>query len=544
MSALLDIRDLSVCFGRDARRVDAVRNISFDIRHGEVLALVGESGSGKSVTAHSVLQLLPYPTAWHPSGSIVYRGEELMGAKDARMREIRGDRIAMIFQEPLTSLNPLHSIYKQIAEVLFLHKRMSATRARDRVEELLGLVGLEDQIARMNALPHEFSGGQQQRVMIAMALANDPDLLIADEPTTAVDVTIQAQLLKLLGNLREKLDMSILLITHDLALVQGFAHRVCVMKSGEIVENGDVVQVFERPVHAYTQQLMATKPRGAPPPPAHATADAVPLMNGDEMKVWFPVRRSFLKRTVRHVRAVDGVTLAVRRGHTLGVVGESGSGKSTLARALLRLEKSEGQIAFDGMPIDHLGNAGMRPLRRDMQIVFQDPFGSLSPRLSVAQIIGEGLRVHNLGGRLPERRDLIAATLEDVGLSPDMLDRYPHELSGGQRQRVSIARALVLKPRLIVLDEPTSALDVSVQAQIVELLRDLQQRHTLAYVFISHDLKVIRAMSHEVLVLRNGRVIEQGAAADVIDNPREPYTKALMAAAFTFNADESGVVST
>ena len=541
MSTLLEIRDLSVSFNHGPRQVDAVRDVSFDINRGETLALVGESGSGKSVTAHSIMQLLPYPTAWHPSGSILYRGEELMDAKPGRMREIRGDQISMIFQEPLTSLNPLHSIYKQVAEVLLLHKNMNAKQARARVEELLHLVGLEDQIPRMDALPHEFSGGQQQRVMIAMALANDPDLLIADEPTTAVDVTIQAQILKLLRELKDKLGMSILLITHDLGLVRGFADRVSVMKEGQLVEVGDVEQVFERPVHDYTRKLMAAEPKGRPEP---ADDGAPEVMSGDDVKVWFPIRRGVLKRTVGYVKAVDGVTMTVRRGHTLGVVGESGSGKSTLARALLRLERSEGVIEFKGQPIQELGNTEMRPLRRDMQIVFQDPFGSLSPRLSVAQIVEEGLKVHGLGGGYDQRRNLIAEALEEVGLSPDMMDRYPHEFSGGQRQRISIARALVLKPSFIILDEPTSALDVSVQAQIVELLRDLQQKHDLAYLFISHDLKVIRAMSHEVLVLRDGIVVEQGPAMDVIDNPREPYTKALMAAAFELKADESGVVST
>ncbi len=541
MSTLLEINDLSVAFGHDKRRVDAVKGSTFTINEGETVALVGESGSGKSVTAHSILQLLPYPYAWHPSGSITYRGEELVGAKPSRLREIRGDRIGMIFQEPLTSLNPLHSIYKQISEVLFLHKNMNASQARARVEELLHLVGLDNQINRLDALPHEFSGGQQQRVMIAMALANDPDLLIADEPTTAVDVTIQAQILKLLADLREKTGLSMLLITHDLGIVRGVSDRVCVMKDGEVVEKGDTKRVFDRPAHDYTQKLLKAEPRGRPEPPPDGSA---PLMTGDDVKVWFPIRRGLLKRTVDHVKAVNGVTLTVRRGHTLGVVGESGSGKSTLARALIRLERSDGAIEFDGQPIHHLSNADMRPLRRDMQIVFQDPYGSLSPRLSIAEIVEEGLRVHNLGGSFEERRQLIADALIEVGLEPSMMDRYPHEFSGGQRQRISIARALVLKPSFIVLDEPTSALDVSVQAQIVDLLRDLQKKHDLAYLFISHDLKVIRAMSHDVLVLRDGKVIEQGPAEDVIDNPKEDYTKALMAAAFELKADESGVVST
>lgn len=446
----------------------------------------------------------------------------------------------MIFQEPLTSLNPLHSIYKQISEVLFLHKRMNAMQARARVEELLTLVGLEEAIPRMDALPHEFSGGQQQRVMIAMSLANDPDLLIADEPTTALDVTIQAQILKLLGELQEKLGMAILLITHDLGIVRGISDRVCVMNDGEIVEQGDTTEVFANPQHAYTRHLLSTEPKGAPEP---ADADTESILSCDDLKVWFPIKRGVLRRTVDYVKAVDGITLNVKRGHTLGIVGESGSGKSTLARALLRLERSDGGIEFEGRAIDTFGSGDMRPLRRHMQIVFQDPFGSLSPRLSIAQIVEEGLKVHGLGGDYDERRKLIADGLEEVDLEPAMMDRYPHEFSGGQRQRICIARALVLKPHLVVLDEPTSALDVSVQAQIVDLLRGLQKKHNLAYLFISHDLKVVRAMSHEVLVMKQGKVVEQGPANDVLNNPAEAYTRALMAAAFELKADESGVVS-
>ncbi len=544
MSKLLEINNLSTSFNHDENEVRAVRTASFSIEKGETVALVGESGSGKSVTALSILQLLPYPLAWHPSdqaspASVTFQGEELLDARPGRLREIRGDRIAMIFQEPLTSLNPLHSIYKQISEVLFLHKNMSQKQAHARVTELLELVGLSEGISRMDALPHEFSGGQQQRVMIAMALANDPDLLIADEPTTALDVTIQAQILKLLGELQEKLGMAILLITHDLGIVRGIADRVCVMNDGEIVEQGETADVFANPQHAYTRHLLATEPKGAPEP---ADPDAEPIMSCDNLKVWFPIKRGILKRTVDHVKAVDGISLTVRRGHTLGVVGESGSGKSTLARALLRLERSDGGIAFEGRGIDGFGSRDMRPLRRHMQIVFQDPFGSLSPRLSVAQIVEEGLKVHGLGGDYDERRALIAESLLEVDLEPAMMDRYPHEFSGGQRQRICIARALVLKPHFIVLDEPTSALDVSVQAQIVDLLRGLQQKHNLAYLFISHDLKVVRAMSHDVVVMKQGRVVEQGTADEVLNNPQEAYTRALMAAAFEMKADETGVV--
>ena len=541
MTKLLEITDLHTSFGRGEGEVKALRGISFHVERGETVALVGESGCGKSVTALSIMQLLPYPLARHPAGGIRFAGEELVGTAEARLRELRGNRIAMIFQEPLSSLNPLHSIEKQINEVLFLHKHMGAREARERVLELLHLVGLGEAQTRLHALPHEFSGGQQQRVMIAMALANDPDLLIADEPTTAVDVTIQAQLLKLLDELRRRLGMAILFITHDLGIVRRIAERVCVMTAGEIVEQGMVADVFETPRHPYTRHLLASEPKGRPDPPAAA---ANPLMQSRGLKVWFPVQKGILRRTVDHIKAVDGITLTVREGHTLGVVGESGSGKSTLARALLRLEKSNGDIVFQHRPIQGLRSKALRPLRREMQIVFQDPYGSLSPRLSVRQIVEEGLLVHRLGGSYEERRAMVGAVLEEVGLGPEMMDRYPHEFSGGQRQRIAIARALVLKPRFIVLDEPTSALDMSVQAQIVELLRDLQRRHDLAYLFISHDLKVVRALAHEVLVMRKGRVVEQGPADAIFEQPREPYTRALMAAAFELKADETGIVET
>jgi microcin C transport system ATP-binding protein len=540
MTALLKISGLHASFGQGEDAVKAVRGASLSIEKGETHALVGESGSGKSVTALSVMQLLPYPLAHHPGGSIEFRGEQLMGAPAWKMREIRGNRIAMIFQEPLTSLNPLHSVEKQIAEVLLLHKALSRGEARDRVLELLDLVGLPEAKTRLSALPHEFSGGQQQRVMIAMALANDPDLLIADEPTTALDVTIQAQVLALLKELQQKLGMAMLLITHDLGIVRHMADRVSVMNDGEIVEQGDLAQVFEAPRHAYTRHLLGAEPKGRPGP---GPIEAPTVMAGHDVKVWFPIRKGIIRRTVDHVKAVDGITLNVRQGHTLGVVGESGSGKSTLGRALLRLEKSTGEVAFEGRSIQALRGKALRPLRRQMQIVFQDPFGSLSPRLTIRQIVEEGLVVHDIGGNGTERRDLVVDALDEVGLGADMLNRYPHEFSGGQRQRIAIARALILKPKFIVLDEPTSALDMSVQAQIVELLRELQKNHDLAYLFISHDLKVIRAMAHEILVMRRGRVVEQGSADDILDNPQTPYTKALMAAAFDIKADDTGAVS-
>jgi len=539
MSKLLEIADLHASFGRGPGEVKAVRGATLAIDKGETHALVGESGSGKSVTALSIMQLLPYPLAWHPKGSIRFRGDELMGAPDSRMRGIRGNNIAMIFQEPLTSLNPLHSIEKQIAEVILLHNALTPRQTRDRVVELLGLVGFAEAEERLGALPHEFSGGQQQRVMIAMALANAPDLLIADEPTTALDVTIQAQILKLLKDLQRRMDMTLLLITHDLGIVRHMADRVSVMTDGEIVEQGDVERVFERPQHAYTRHLLAAEPKGRPDP---APADGAEIMASGDLRVWFPIKKGVIRRTVGHVKAVDGITLKVRQGHTLGVVGESGSGKSTLGRALLRLERSTGEVAFEGRPIGGLKAKALRPLRQHMQIVFQDPFGSLSPRLSVRQIVEEGLVVHRIGDD-DERRRRVAEALVEVGLEPEMQDRYPHEFSGGQRQRISIARALVLKPKFIVLDEPTSALDMSVQAQIVELLRALQKKHDLAYLFISHDLKVVRALSHDVLVMRRGRVVEQGPADDVFANPKDPYTRALMAAAFEMKADDSGAVS-
>jgi len=537
---LLQVRDLSVAFDTEAGESRVVRNVSFDIAKGETVALVGESGSGKSVTALSILQLLPYPLARHPSGSILFRGEELLGAPEPVLRSVRGDRISMIFQEPMTSLNPLHTIEKQINETLFVHKGMSRAAARARTLELLNLVGLPDAANRLDAYPHQLSGGQRQRVMIAMALANEPDLLIADEPTTALDVTIQAQILKLLKDLQQRFGMALLLITHDLGIVRRVADRVCVMSAGEIVEQGRTEEVFQRPQHAYTKRLLAAEPKGEP---VKVAPDAPVVMMAENLKVWFPIKGGLLRRTVGHIKAVDGISMRIREGHTVGVVGESGSGKTTLGLALLRLERSEGAIRFGGRDIRGLKPKELRPLRREMQIVFQDPFASLSPRLSVGQIIEEGLRVHNMGGTAKEREKLIIKALQEVGLDPESRHRYPHEFSGGQRQRISIARALVLKPRLVVLDEPTSALDVSVQAQIIDLLRELQARHKLAYLFISHDLRVVRALSDEVIVMRQGRVVEHGPAQQIFDNPKHPYTKALMAAAFNLETVEESAVA-
>lgn len=541
MSLLLDINQLSVTFGEGAGEVRAVRGISFHIDKGETVALVGESGSGKSVTALSVMQLLPYPVARHPFGSIAYDGAQLVGKPDGEMQTLRGNQISMIFQEPLNSLNPLHSIEKQIAEVLFLHKKMTPDQAHARVIELLELVGLEEAITRLTALPHEFSGGQQQRIMIAMALANEPDLLIADEPTTALDVTIQAQVLKLLKDLQKRLGMAILFITHDLGIVRAMADRVCVMNDGEIVEQGAVEQIFENPAHDYTRHLLTAEPTGLP---EASDNTAKTIMSGEDLKVWYPIKKGLLRRVAGYIKAVDGISVTIREGQTLGVVGESGSGKSTLGKALLKLVHSDGAIVFSGNDIQALNRKQLRPLRREMQIVFQDPFGSLSPRLSVGQIIEEGLIVHDLGGSKEERRKLIAAVLDEVGLEADMQDRYPHEFSGGQRQRISIARALVLRPKFIVLDEPTSALDMSVQAQIVDLLRSLQKKYNIAYMFISHDLKVVRAVSHDIIVMKAGKVVEQGPTGKVLDTPETPYTRALMAAAFDMKADETGAVST
>ncbi|HWD57305.1 MAG TPA: ABC transporter ATP-binding protein [Stellaceae bacterium] len=530
--SLLDIRDLGVTFTgwRGATPVRAVKRASFDLDKGETLALVGESGSGKSVTALSVLQLLPYPAAAHtPESSIKFAGEELVGAPPVRLREIRGNRIGMVFQEPMTSLNPLHTVEKQVAETLLIHNHLPAATVRRRTLDLLHLVGLREAESRLGAFPHQLSGGQRQRVMIAMAIANEPDILIADEPTTALDVTIQAQILDLLRELRDRLGMALLLITHDLAIVRKMADRVCVMSQGEIVEAAASEELFADPRHPYTRRLLAAEPKGRPAPPPE---NAPVLVEGDALKVWFPVRGGLLRRAKSYVKAVDGVSLKLRAGATLGVVGESGSGKTTLGLAILRLVDAEGGIRFAGRDIAAERQRDLRPLRREMQVVFQDPYSSLSPRLSVAQIVGEGLKVHHLAGNEDEARRRIDEALVEVGLEPGTAERYPHEFSGGQRQRIAIARALVLKPKFVVLDEPTSALDMSVQAQIVELLRDLQQRHGLAYLFISHDLKVVRALAHDIRVMKDGEIVEAGSAEKILDAPQHPYTKALMTAAF------------
>ena len=539
MEKLLTINDLSVSFGRGAGEIKAVTSMRLQIEKGQIVALVGESGSGKTVTALSVTRLLPYPLAWHPGGSIKFDGQELMGATEPKMRAIRGNRISMIFQEPLNSLNPLHSVEKQIKEVLHLHKRMSDGKARERVEELLDLVGMPEASSRLHAMPHEFSGGQQQRFMIAMALANEPELLIADEPTTALDVTVQAQVLKLLKELTERFNMGLLLITHDLSIVRRLADHVYVMKDGRLLENNKTEALFSFPSEKHTQQLLAADPSGKPDP---VPAEAKEIIAANGVKVWFPIKRGVIRRTIGHIKAVDGINLILREGQTLGVVGESGSGKSTLGRALLRLENSRGEIHFMGHDIQNYGWKEMLPLRRELQIVFQDPFGSMSPRMSVFQVVEEGLLVHGLGVSYRDRRQLVGEALEEVDIDISTMDRYPHEFSGGQRQRICVARALVLKPKLIVLDEPTSSLDMSVQAQIINLLRHLQNKHKIAYVFISHDLRVVRALAHNLIVIRRGTVVEQGTADEVFDNPKNAYTQALMKAALQNEADNSGVV--
>ncbi|HYC03934.1 MAG TPA: ABC transporter ATP-binding protein [Azospirillaceae bacterium] len=531
---LLEVRDLAVEFRQGRDWVPAVRGVSFTLERGETLALVGESGSGKSVTALSLLQLLPKAQARHPAGSVRFQGRELVGAPDEDLRRVRGDRIAMIFQEPMTSLNPLHTVGAQVAEALLLHRPMGRDAARARTVELLRLVGIPDPERRLASFPHELSGGQRQRVMIAMALANEPDILVADEPTTALDVTIQAQILELLKELQRRFGMALLLITHDLAVVRRMADRVCVMNRGEIVETGRASDIFRAPDHPYTRRLLAAEPKGLAAP---ADPTAPEILRAEGIKVHFPVRSGLLRRTVDQIRAVDGIELTVRQGQTLGVVGESGSGKTTLGLALLRLIGSEGAIRFDGQDIQGWSQGRLRPLRRRMQVVFQDPYGSLSPRLTVGEIIGEGLEVHGIGGNGAERDAMVATALEEVGLDPAARQRYPHEFSGGQRQRIAIARALVLKPRFLVLDEPTSALDMSVQAQIVDLLRDLQARHGLAYLFISHDLKVVRALSQELLVMKDGKVVERGPAERVFAAPKHPYTRALLAAALDLAAE-------
>ena len=540
MSALLEVRDLCVSFAVSGGPVHAVRNASFSLEKGETLALVGESGAGKSVSALSVLQLLPYPPAYHPAGSIRFDGRELVGASPEVLHGIRGNRISMIFQEPMTSLNPLHSIERQVSEVLLLHKGLAKDAARERTVELLRLVGLREAESRLGAFPHELSGGQRQRVMIAMALANEPDILIADEPTTALDVTIEAQILALLKELQSRFGMALLFITHDLSVVRKIADRICVMKDGEIVETGPTEALFAGARHPYTRHLIASQPKGS----ARGQRGDTALISAEDFRVWFPVKAGVLRRTVGHIKAVDGVNIRVDSGRTVGVVGESGSGKTTLALGLLRLVSSRGTITFDGTRIQGLGSRDLRPLRREMQIIFQDPFGSLSPRMSIGQIIEEGLLVHQTGQQPHEREAEIIRAMVEVGLDPASRHRYPHEFSGGQRQRVAIARALVLKPRLIVLDEPTSALDVSVQAQIIDLLRKLQDQYGLAYLFISHDLKVIRSLANYIYVMQNGKVVEEGLPEEIFGSPSHPYTRALMAAAFELESISGGAVRT
>ena len=537
---LLSVRDLSVAFSQGERESVAVDHVSFDVGRSETVALVGESGSGKSVTALSVLKLLPYPAASHPSGQILFGGKDLLAAKEKELRRVRGNDVTMIFQEPMTSLNPLHSVERQIGEILRIHRGMRDAAARVRTLELLNEVGIRDAEKRLGAYPHQLSGGQRQRVMIAMALANEPDLLIADEPTTALDVTVQAQILELLARLKKANGMSMLFITHDLGIVRRIADRVCVMTGGRIVEAGPTREIFDNPRHDYTRHLLAAEPKGRPPA---SDEKAEAIIRGDDVKVWFPIKKGFLRRTVDHVKAVDGIDLTVRAGQTLGVVGESGSGKTTLGLALARMISSEGRIVFTGREIDAYSFKRMRPLRRELQIVFQDPFGSLSPRMSIAEIIEEGLRIHEPKLSADERDERVVGVLKEVGLDPATRFRYPHEFSGGQRQRVAIARAMVLNPRFVMLDEPTSALDMSVQAQVVDLLRRLQQRHNLAYLFISHDLKVVRALANEVIVMRNGKVVEHGPAEQIFTRPETDYTKALISAAFRIETAPEGVVS-
>ena len=533
---LLSVKDLSVAFRQGGAESLAVDRVSFDIMPGEVVALVGESGSGKSVTAASVLRLLPYPAASHPSGEILFEDRDLLKADDRTLREVRGGDITQIFQEPMTSLNPLHTVERQVGETLALHAGMTGAAARKRILELLNEVGIREAEKRLGAFPHELSGGQRQRVMIAMALANRPKLLIADEPTTALDVTVQAQILKLLKSLQRDHGMSMLFITHDLGIVRKFADRVCVMTKGKIVEHGPVAEIFDDPQHDYTKHLLAAEPKGTPP--AHDPAREV-VMEADNLKVWFPVKVGLLRKTVDHVKAVNGISLKLMAGETLGVVGESGSGKTTLGLALTRMISSEGRIAFIGKDIDAYSFKAMKPLREQMQIVFQDPYGSLSPRMSIGEIIAEGLKIHERGLSAAEREARVGAALEEVGLDAATRWRYPHEFSGGQRQRVAIARAMVLKPRFVMLDEPTSALDMSVQAQVVDLLAALQKKHNLAYLFISHDLKVVRALANEIIVMRLGEVVERGPAKDVFENPQAEYTKALLAAAFDIEPVEA-----
>ena len=537
---LLSVRDLSISFRQGGRETLAVDHISFDIAKGECLALVGESGSGKSVTALSILKLLPYPAARHPSGSISFKGHDFVPLTEREMRRVRGADITIVFQEPMTSLNPLHTIEKQIAEILLLHRGLTGDAARARIIEVLTQVGIPDPQSRLGSYPHQLSGGQRQRVMIAMALANEPDLLIADEPTTALDVTVQAQIIALLKDIQQRLGMSLLFITHDLGIVRKIAQRVCVMKDGKIVEHGAVERVFTAPEHPYTRALLAAEPKPDPAPPQ---PDAPMVLETTDLKVWFPIKRGLMRKTIGHIKAVDGVSVALRKGETLGVVGESGSGKTTLGLAILRLISSDGPIVFMGNKLQGLQFKQMRPFRRDMQIVFQDPYGSLSPRLSIADIIKEGLKVHHPAMSERERDERVVHALNEVGLNPDTRFRFPHEFSGGQRQRIAVARAVVLEPTFIVLDEPTSALDMLIQAQMVDLLRDLQKQRNLTYLFISHDLRCVAALASRLLVMRHGKVVEAGDAADLFKNPKSDYTRALFAAAFNIESAPEGVVA-
>jgi len=534
MSALLEIKNFSVGFRQANRETVAVDSISFDVKKGETVAVVGESGSGKSVTGLSVLRLLP-PSAFHPGGEILFQGRDLLRLSEPEMRHVRGNDITMVFQEPMTSLNPLHTISQQIMEVLEVHRGMRGDAARKRVIELLNEVGIPNPEERLGSYPHQLSGGQRQRVMIALALANEPELFIADEPTTALDVTVQAQILKLLKELQGRLGMAMLFITHDLNIVRKIADRVCVMKQGKIVEQGSVEEIFRNPQHPYTKALLAAEPRVQPAPPQPG---AQTMIKTEDLKVWYPIKRGLFKRTIGHVKAVDGVSLEIRRGETLGVVGESGSGKTTLGLALLRLISSEGPIVFLGKPIQGLKFKAMRPFRGDMQIVFQDPYGSLSPRMSITDIVSEGLRVHQPQLSTEERDARAAAALQDVGLDPATRDRYPHEFSGGQRQRIAVARAMVLEPSFVVLDEPTSALDMLVQSQIVDLLRDLQKKRGLTYLFISHDLRVVAALASHVMVMKDGKIVEQGPAEKLFKSPESDYTRALFAAAFSLDSSQ------
>lgn len=538
-SPLLSVSDLSVAFTNSGNAVRVVDRVSFSIKRGETLALVGESGSGKSVTALSILKLLAYPAASHPTGEILFNGQDMLGMDEDGLCRIRGNAITMVFQEPMTSLNPLHTIERQIGEILEIHQGISRQKARGRIIELLEQVGIRDPESRLESFPHQLSGGQRQRVMIAMALANEPDLLIADEPTTALDVTVQAQILRLLKEVQQRTGMAMLFITHDLGIVQAIADRVCVMTDGKIVEEGLVADVLARPQHAYTQKLLAAEPKGRANPVA---IDAPVVMQADNLKVWFPIKRGLLRKTIGHIKAVDGVSLTIREGETIGVVGESGSGKTTLGLALLRLVHSEGRIVFLGKAIDALSQNAVRPLRRSMQVVFQDPYGSLSPRMSIADIVAEGMTVQEGIRSLADQREIVAKALVDVGLNPDMMDRYPHEFSGGQRQRIAIARAIVLGPKFIVLDEPTSALDRSIQAQIVDLLRGLQETRRLSYLFISHDLRVVKALANHIIVMRDGKVVEQGETSALFNAPQDAYTRALLAAALDFRPHDSNSV--